>query len=554
MGMYYLNESKEEKDKSLAKRMLESAASNGHSQAQVELGLCYIQEEYGSIEEAVVQWICAAKKGNRDACYYLACYYETQLQKMPYLEKMIENLLMAKELGHPLAVKKLKEFFKFASHLSIPMEELNLNHLRGLVAITFVFSRHPMLVPEHSWSGLDCLNHSLYGQDYMKIGVDSGDMIAEIALGILYRHTGNEKKGFELFESAAKKGLLCAYAMVGNSYLHGIGVEKNLPKALEIIHHCASRNDAISQYDLAKYYISDEDKEKDYKKAFEYLVSSSNQNYYLACDLLGVFYENGTGVEKDLQKAVQCYTKAANGGNPEAQMHLGLCYYHGKGVEKNISKSIEFFQLCASRNNLKAQHILANCYLNGVGVEKNINHALDLFFSSANQGDVDSQLFLARYYCKNRSLGEMAKDKIFYFSQLAAQKGNPEAQEILSFCYITGTGTKKDIQRGINIALYLADHGCYSKSQYQIADWYQRGVNLERNLAKAHHYFLLAAKNGHSGAQYRLGQMYEFGQYVEKNIPESLRWYDCAAKQDHPQAKARLQENADLKHLNSSSQ
>lgn len=81
----------------------------------------------------------------------------------------------------------------------------------------------------------------------------------------------------------------CSYAQnyLGYSYWNGIGIEKDLEKAIKF-----------------------------YTKAAE-------QGSVFALNNLGYSYLNGIGVEKDLEKAIKFYTKAAEQGNASALNNLG---------------------------------------------------------------------------------------------------------------------------------------------------------------------------------------------------------------------------------------
>lgn len=84
-----------------------------------------------------------------------------------------------------------------------------------------------------------------------------------------------------------------------------------------------------------------------------------------------------------------------------------------------------------------------------------------------------------------------------------AEKGNPEAQYMLSLMYCSGEGLPHDESLCVN--------------------WMKK-----------------SARNGHPGAQHDLGRIYGSGQWIEKSVLESFYWMEKAAIQEHPEAQYRL--------------
>lgn len=94
-----------------------------------------------------------------------------------------------------------------------------------------------------------------------------------------YFETKQYEKCFEGHLELADKGYPLAECQVGYFYLDGLGVEKDLSKALYWTERSANHGDRDGQYNLAW------------------------------------FYENGIGVEADMEKAQYWYKKAALQGH-----------------------------------------------------------------------------------------------------------------------------------------------------------------------------------------------------------------------------------------------
>ena len=89
--------------------------------------------------------------------------------------------------------------------------------------------------------------------------------------------------------------------------------------------------------------------------------------------------------------------------------------------------------------------------------------------------------------------------------RIAAEKGMPEAQYNLGYCYSNGKGVEKDMVEAVK--------------------WLRK-----------------AAEKGMPEAQWAMAGCYAGGEGVEKDMGEAVRWARKAARQGHPIAKKALKE------------
>src|SRR6185369_16880914 len=111
-----------------------------------------------------------------------------------------------------------------------------------------------------------------------------------------------------------------AQANLGWCYEKGLGVDKNVQKAVELY------QEAVKQ-----------------------------ENFY-AYVSLGLCYKNGIGVERDIQKAIELFQRAAEEKNAYGQYNLGWCYEKGVGVKQDERKAIELYQKAAEQGYIKARN------------------------------------------------------------------------------------------------------------------------------------------------------------------------------------------------------
>ncbi len=141
--------------------------------------------------------------------------------------------------------------------------------------------------------------------------------------------------------------------------------------------------------------------------------------------------------------------------------------------------------------------------------------------------------------------------KTFEEIKAKAEKGDPEAQYVLSSYYIFGTGALHFYGSGLdpynggagqsdttanNVEalkwLRMAAEQNYVKAQYILGNCYQDGWWGPKDQAEGVKWLRMAAEQNLPSAQYFLGNSYATGTGVSKDFSEAVKWYLKAA--DHP--------------------
>lgn len=115
---------------------------------------------------------------------------------------------------------------------------------------------------------------------YYQMAADADDDDGICNLGYCYEKGQgvilSYKKAFELYMKAAALGSARGYKMVANCYMEGIGVEKDVPEAIQCLMKAADKGDAQAMYLIASIYEDgDEGVKKDLKKAKEWYKKSA---------------------------------------------------------------------------------------------------------------------------------------------------------------------------------------------------------------------------------------------------------------------------------------
>lgn len=152
---------------------------------------------------------------------------------------------------------------------------------------------------------------------------------------------------------------------------------------------------------------------------------------------------------------------------------------------------------------------------------------------SYSQGDNASLVELALYYAQGESeLGnsDTAMDVSFNLLSIAANRhNNPVAQVNLGVFYQFGLSIDVNHAR----AAYWYDKAATNGNQsavVKLADLYSRGVGTDVNASQAAELYTEAAEAGSPDAQVELGYMYEVGDIGEVNFEEARKWYEQAAQ------------------------
>lgn len=124
-------------------------------------------------------------------------------------------------------------------------------------------------------------------------------------------------------------------------------------------------NSSDAYYYLGEMFLEGIGVYKDVNNGIDYLQKAANAGNGLAYYRLGVINKNGIYVNKDLNKAAVYFDKAmriidfgADNNNPEMQCIKGSMYREGNGVEKNIDRAITYYKNAADNNYAPAQNEL----------------------------------------------------------------------------------------------------------------------------------------------------------------------------------------------------
>jgi len=113
-----------------------------------------------------------------------------------------------------------------------------------------------------------------------------------------------------------------AQSILGQMYEDGIGVEKNIGKAIKYYEMAASKGIPEAENRLGHILYRGKETKRNPQQACKWLTKAARHNVPEAQNTLGHMYLTGDGVEKDLKAASLWLHKAANNGIKEAEQAI----------------------------------------------------------------------------------------------------------------------------------------------------------------------------------------------------------------------------------------
>ena len=171
---------------------------------------------------------------------------------------------------------------------------------------------------------------------------------------------GDNSGNTESLRKAAVQGDLNAQFSVGQDYLEGNGVDRQLPvnerlsKAARWFRRAAENGHAASQYRLATLYELGQGAPKNAAESMIWYERAAEKGHVKAMHNLAVLSITGNGQSANYLAAAKWFTKAAEHGLRDSQYNLGILHERGLGVEKDPVKAYQWFAIAAQRGDANA--------------------------------------------------------------------------------------------------------------------------------------------------------------------------------------------------------
>jgi len=142
---------------------------------------------------------------------------------------------------------------------------------------------------------------------------DKGEDESYGILGNIFFNRKDYKKAFYYFSLASN--IVNAQFSLGYMYQNGLGIDKNISKAIDRYTRAAKQGNKDSQAILGEIYFAS----KDYEKSIKWNKLAAKQGSSTSQYGLGlIYYKGGYGIKKNIDIAIKWFKLAAEQGNKEA--------------------------------------------------------------------------------------------------------------------------------------------------------------------------------------------------------------------------------------------
>lgn len=306
-------------------------------------------------------------------------------------------------------------------------------------------------------------------------------------------------------------------------------------------------------------------------RARVWLGKSAERGNRFAAYLLGLLQAPGGAANTEAPLTVDWMKRAADDGLPEAQFEMALRHALGKGAPLDPVAARAWYARAAEQQYAPALCNLATMELQGSGGGVDLRRAEEHFRAAADAGFAQGNFGTGEALRLQNRLAEAADPY-----GRAAECGIVEADFWLGCIYREGVGRARDereaaahflkaalgghqiaqavtadvLRRGAGVpadpgaaAHWDAEIGRFTNAEVlaTIGSLYLEGRLVQRDPAKALHFFRNAAERGQPNAQRLAGTLLATGEAGERNLEEAYQWLWLAARGGQTEAEPAFQ-------------
>ncbi|MCC5977566.1 MAG: SEL1-like repeat protein [Salinarimonas sp.] len=342
----------------------------------------------------------------------------------------------------------------------------------------------------------------------------------------------------------AEAGDAVAQMRLGLRYRHGEGVDQDFEEAMRWLRKSAEQGNDIGQTNLAIMLYRGEGADRNFEEAREWYEKAAAQGEAVAQGNLGAMLINGEGGPVDLDRAEELLRLAADGGEEIAAFNLYLILRPQGLVGTDTQAALRYLRLSAEREYLPAIHRLAGLYSRGNLVEADHAQA-EIYYRRAVERDHLPAMFELADLLLNQ--GESTPERLeegLALLHAAVERGEVRAINDLGSYKFEGNFVEQDEAAGV--ALFRraaeADHAIAKRN---LAIAYEHGRGVERDLEQARRWYQSAADAGHQRAPDDLERI----RAALAEAEAAIYWYARGGEQVGPVPLSELQALADRREV-----
>lgn len=479
----------------IAEMALSDAAKLGHSRAQFELAMMYLDGLNGpknfylayqwfhrSAEQGDADsmnklgWMCeagfgverdharavnwfrqAAERGHLEAQYNLAAKYDNGEGVSQNYAEAARWYRLSAEQGFADARFFLAQALEFGEGLPRNMDEAidwyilaaEQNHRSAKVTLW-----------GHALAGNYIPEDDLEMLFIEKLGVEMGSPLAEykLAFRMLIGEAVQKdiKKSFNLYEKSARHGFSPArahLALINTLDFDGASpLRVNNDWKNEIIDfNSINFNPTWMFLGVGSSIVSDVVRYRQNRIRAE--GGDEDAVSELACD-----YFFGRGTPQSHELALRWLHIGIEFHDPYCNYLLGYMLSQGVGLIKDEKKALIYLKKAAAKGNMHAGRLAAAILLRNPIYSKGIKQAITILSKQAERGDANSQLDLGNIFANGEHVLKSNDTAVLWYEK-AADQGNSAALFNLAYSYEFGIGVEIDLQHALYLYHESAERG-----------------------------------------------------------------------------------------------
>lgn len=196
----------------------------------------------------------------------------------------------------------------------------------------------------------------------------------------------------------------------------------------------------------------------------------------------------------DLESSLSVFLTLSETGDAESQYYAGLIYLTEGWSGINREKAMSYLTTAADQNSIVAMWKIGEIYENGWGVKKDILIALDWYRKSKQSAVITSQIKFMKL--ENEKFVTQPTSEVVMKLKKAAKKNNAEAKFILANVYDEGRLMERDLQK----AFYWYHEAAireHSYSMLMLGYFLCRGIGVDINKEKANDWLIKSGRKAY---------------------------------------------------------
>ena len=276
-----------------------------------------------------------------------------------------------------------------------------------------------------------------------------GDPLAVTPLNEAFERliAGDYAAATRIAEPFAEQGDANARHLIGYLYERGLGVERDVAKALELYSQAATQGNTDAMLALGDLAMGAPGVTRNIDKAVGWYRMGVENNDPRAEARLGAIYADVELGRRDMVRALSLFESAAAKNDPDAHYALGVAHIEGDERPIDYYKAAEHFEAAAKAGHAPAAYNLGVIYDTPYIGPPDSFQAADWFTRAANAGYAPAMTALGLFAHRGDAPGEPAD-----WFEKAAKAGDPQGRFLFAVALAKGDGREPDKGLARNLA------------------------------------------------------------------------------------------------------